>query len=153
MRMITRRVLLLAGIALAGAGLTAHQIQAQIGAAPIRIVFPFGAGGSGDALARIIGEHMREAINRPVIVENRTGAAGRLGVEAVTKSAPDGDTILITPIAPVAIYQHVYEPLYTFDGNFNVAPMLAESMPQISKDGLVYTIPCARASSSTTARR
>ena len=111
MRKITRRLLVLAGLALAGAGLAAPQVQSQIGAAPIRIVFPFGAGGSGDALARIIGEHMREAINRPVIVENRTGAAGRLGVEAVTKSAPDGDTILITPIAPVAIYQHVYEPL------------------------------------------
>jgi peptide/nickel transport system substrate-binding protein len=39
------------------------------------------------------------------------------------------------------IMQHVYEPLYTFDGNWNVAPMLAESMPSISKDGLVYTIP------------
>src|SRR5882724_8417456 len=39
------------------------------------------------------------------------------------------------------IMQHVYEPLYTFDANWNVAPMLAESMPAISKDGLVYTIP------------
>ena len=39
------------------------------------------------------------------------------------------------------IMQHVYEPLYTFDANWNVAPMLAESMPVISKDGLVYTIP------------
>ena len=39
------------------------------------------------------------------------------------------------------IMQHVYEPLYTFDGNWNVAPMLAETMPVISKDGLVYTIP------------
>jgi len=111
MRKLTRRLFVMTGIALSGAGLAAPQIQAQIGAAPVRIVFPFGAGGSGDALARIIGERMREAINRPVIVENKTGAAGRLGVEAVAKAAPDGDTILITPIAPVAIYQHVYEPL------------------------------------------
>jgi tripartite-type tricarboxylate transporter receptor subunit TctC len=111
MRKITRRMLVLAGLTLTGSSLAATQIHAQIGAAPVRIVFPFGAGGSGDALARIIGEHMREAINRPVIVENKTGAAGRLGVEAVAKAAPDGDTILITPIAPVAIYQHVYEPL------------------------------------------
>lgn len=111
MRTITRRMLLMAGLALAGAGLMAPQVYAQIGAAPIRIVFPFGAGGSGDALARIIGEQMREAIGRPVIVENKSGAAGRLGVEAVKNAAPDGDTILITPIAPVAIYQHVYEPL------------------------------------------
>jgi tripartite-type tricarboxylate transporter receptor subunit TctC len=104
-------MLLVAGLALASAGLAAPQAYAQIGAAPIRNVFPFGAGGSGDALARIIGEHMREAIGRPVIVENKTGAAGRLGVEAVKNATPDCDTILITPIAPVAIYQHVYEPL------------------------------------------
>src|SRR5205807_2771705 len=53
---------------------------------------------------------------------------------------------ILDPMASTAdlvstIMQHVYEPLYTFDGNWNVAPMLAESMPVISKDGLVYTIP------------
>ena len=57
-----------------------------------------------------------------------------------------GEPQTLDPMASTAdlvgtIMQHVYEPLYTFDGNWNVAPMLAESMPAISKDGLVYTIP------------
>jgi tripartite-type tricarboxylate transporter receptor subunit TctC len=78
---------------------------------PIRVIYPFAAGGSGDGLARLIGEKMRAALNRPVIVENRTGAAGRPGVMAVKNAAPDGSTLLITPIAPMAVYQHVYKNL------------------------------------------
>src|SRR5690242_13975045 len=57
-----------------------------------------------------------------------------------------GEPQTLDPMASTAdlvstIMQHIYEPLYTFDANWNVAPMLAESMPAISKDGLVYTIP------------
>ena len=77
----------------------------------IRIIYPFAAGGSGDGLARLIGDKMRAALNRPVIVENRTGGAGRPGVVAVKNAAPDGGTLLITPIAPMAVYQHVYKNL------------------------------------------
>jgi tripartite-type tricarboxylate transporter receptor subunit TctC len=78
---------------------------------PIRIIYPFAAGGSGDGLARLVADKMRAALNRPVIVENRTGAAGRPGVAAVKNAAPDGATLLITPIAPMAVYQHVYRKL------------------------------------------
>ena len=78
---------------------------------PVRIIFPFAAGGSGDGLSRLIGDKMRAALNRNVIVENRTGAAGRPGVVAVKNAAPDGNTLLITPIAPMAVYQHVYKKL------------------------------------------
>ncbi len=77
----------------------------------IRIIFPFAAGGSGDALARLLGERMRASLNRSVIVENRTGGAGRIGVAAVKNAAPDGSTLLFTPIAPVAVYQHSYKSL------------------------------------------
>lgn len=100
--------------------LSASVARAQITEQPVRIIFPFGAGGSGDALARLIAEKMRVGLNRPVIVESRSGAAGRIGVQAVKAAAPDGNTILITPIAPVAVYQHVYkslgyDPLTDFD--------------------------------------
>lgn len=78
---------------------------------PVRIIFPFAAGGSGDGLSRLIAEKMRATVNRNVIVENRTGAAGRPGVMAVRNAAPDGNTLLITPIAPMAVYQHVYKNL------------------------------------------
>jgi tripartite-type tricarboxylate transporter receptor subunit TctC len=78
--------------------------RAQLGEQPIRIVFPFAAGGSGDALARVLADAMRTELGRAVIVENRTGAAGRIGVQAVKAAAPDGSTLLLTPIAPVAVF-------------------------------------------------
>jgi tripartite-type tricarboxylate transporter receptor subunit TctC len=85
--------------------------HAQTREQPVRLVFPFAAGGSGDALARLLAEHMRAGLGVPVIVENKTGAAGRIGVQAVKSAPADGGTILLTPIAPVAVYQHVYDPL------------------------------------------
>jgi tripartite-type tricarboxylate transporter receptor subunit TctC len=96
--------------------------RAQVGEQPIRIVFPFAGGGSGDGLARLIADRMRQSLNRPVIVENRTGASGRLGVQAVKAAAPDGNTLLITPIAPLAIYQHVY-PSLDYDPIADFAPL------------------------------
>jgi tripartite-type tricarboxylate transporter receptor subunit TctC len=86
-------------------------VRAQLAEQPVRIVFPFAPGGSGDALARLMAERIRVALNRPVIVENRTGAAGRIGVQAVKAAPPDGNTLLLSPIAPMAVYQHVYKSL------------------------------------------
>jgi tripartite-type tricarboxylate transporter receptor subunit TctC len=85
--------------------------RAQIGGEPTRIIFPFAAGGSGDAMARLIAEHLRVALDQPVIIENRVGAQGRIGVQAVKAAAPDGKTILLTPVAPMSIYSHVYKSL------------------------------------------
>jgi tripartite-type tricarboxylate transporter receptor subunit TctC len=90
---------------------SASLLHAQLTEQPIRMVFPFAAGGSGDALARILAEHMRAGLNKPVVVENVTGAAGRLGTRQVAQAAPDGKTLLITPIAPVVVYPHVYKDL------------------------------------------
>ena len=112
MRLIERRTFLVRLLAtLPGAALLSEEARAQVGEHAVRIVFPFAAGGGGDALARLLAEHMRTGLDRPVIVENKTGAAGRIGVQAVKNAPPDGHTILLTPIAPVAIYQHVYDPL------------------------------------------
>ncbi len=95
---------------------------AQTAEQTVRIVFPFTAGGSGDALARLIAEHLRTALKQPVIVENRTGAQGRLGVQAVKAAAPDGNTILLTPVAPMSVYQHVYKAL-AYDPVADFAPV------------------------------
>ena len=84
--------------------------QAQV-EQPLKIVFPFAAGGSGDALSRLVADHLRAGLNRTVIVENVTGAAGRIGTRQVATAAPDGNTLLLTPIAPVAVYPHVYKNL------------------------------------------
>jgi len=78
---------------------------------PVRIVFPFAVGSSGDILARVIAETLGVGLNRAVIVENKTGAAGLIGIRAVKDAAADGTTLLIAPIAPMSVYQHVYKSL------------------------------------------
>jgi tripartite-type tricarboxylate transporter receptor subunit TctC len=105
MRRLVQVLMIAVAICLVAAPGTA---RAQTGEQPIRIVFPYAPGGSGDGTARLIAEQLRAALNRPVIVENRTGAAGRLGVQAVKAAAPDGTTLLVTPIAPMSVFQHVY---------------------------------------------
>src|SRR5438876_4727436 len=61
---------------------------------PIRIVVPFVAGGAVDMLARMLGAKLSDSLGQPVIVENRAGAGGNAGADAVAKSPPDGYTIL-----------------------------------------------------------
>ena len=61
-----------------------------------KLIFPFAAGGSGDMLCRLIAEHLRGGLDRTIIVENRTGADGLIGIKSVMNAAPDGTTILIT---------------------------------------------------------
>ena len=63
---------------------------------PVRILVPFVAGGAVDAMARIIGSKLSEQMGQPVVVENRAGAGGNLAPDALSKSAPDGYTILLT---------------------------------------------------------
>ncbi|MEQ1934127.1 MAG: tripartite tricarboxylate transporter substrate-binding protein, partial [Fimbriimonadaceae bacterium] len=62
----------------------------------IKAVVPFPAGGVADIAARLVSQKLSEAFGQPVVIENRAGASGTLGVDAVTKSPPDGYTILIT---------------------------------------------------------
>ena len=66
---------------------------------PVRIIFPYAAGSTGDATARLIARRLSDRFGQPFIVENRVGANGVIGVEAVARSAPDGYTLLwaVTP--------------------------------------------------------
>jgi len=63
---------------------------------PIRLIAPFPAGGLADVLARAVGDEMSKTLGQPVIVENRAGAGGNTGADAVAKSAPDGYTLLMS---------------------------------------------------------
>src|SRR5262245_46436962 len=74
----------------------------------LKIVFPFAAGGSGDAVARMLADHMQKSLGRAVIVENRPGAGGRIGLRAVKEAAPDGATLLFTGGGAITIQPHVY---------------------------------------------
>src|SRR5499427_7882528 len=78
---------------------------------PIRVIVPFPAGGAADALPRIIGERLAARWGQPVVVENRAGASGAIGAEAVWRAEPDGYTLLATPPAPLVINPSLYEKL------------------------------------------
>ena len=70
---------------------------------PIRIVVPFAAGGIADLYSRIIGARVQESWGQPVVIENRTGAGGNIGADAVAKSAPDGYTLVMSALGPHAV--------------------------------------------------
>src|SRR5262245_35077633 len=82
---------------------------------PIKIVVPFPAGGTTDIVARLVAQRMSDTLGQPVVVENRAGAGGTLGAEAVAKSPPDGYTLLMHNVTfPLAsmVAQVANRPLY-----------------------------------------
>ena len=108
--------------ALLAAALATPLLPPRAGAqttAPLRIVFPFAAGGGGDALARLLAEDLAARLGRPVLVENRSGAGGRLGAQAVRAAAPDGTTLLLAAAAQMVLQPHTdpgigYDPVADF---------------------------------------
>ncbi|MGH8724105.1 MAG: Bug family tripartite tricarboxylate transporter substrate binding protein [Burkholderiales bacterium] len=72
-------------------------------AKPVRIIVNFPAGGIADIYARVISVRVQEAWGQPVVIENRTGAGGNIGAEAVAKSAPDGYTLNMSAVGPHAV--------------------------------------------------
>jgi tripartite-type tricarboxylate transporter receptor subunit TctC len=80
-------------------------------AKPIRIVAAQSAGGVTDTLARTFAQKFNEAWKQPVVVENRAGAGGTIGTEAVVKAPPDGYTLLLSSAGPIVINQSLYPAL------------------------------------------
>jgi tripartite-type tricarboxylate transporter receptor subunit TctC len=78
---------------------------------PVKIIVPFPAGGTADVMPRIFAEWLSRKWGQPVIVENRTGAAGNIGAEAAFKSEPDGYTLLSAPPPPLVINHNLYPKL------------------------------------------
>ena len=70
---------------------------------PVKIIVPFGAGGSGDTLARVVAEHLSTTFKQQFVVENRTGAGGMIGAQAIASSPPDGTTIGITNLSTLSL--------------------------------------------------
>ena len=101
-----------AGLALAVMLAALPQADAQdYPSRPVKIVVPFPAGGTADVMPRVIGEWLSRKWGQPVVVENRTGAAGNIGAEAVAKAEPDGYTLLSAPPPPLVINQNLYPKL------------------------------------------
>jgi tripartite-type tricarboxylate transporter receptor subunit TctC len=77
----------------------------------IRIIVPFAAGGTADALARIVGDNLNQRWGSPVIVENKPGAQGNIGMAQVARSVPDGYTLALVPVGNAAVNPSLFKDL------------------------------------------
>ena len=92
-----------------GAAVAATVIPAFAQAAPVKILVGFPPGGSADTTARLIAEKMSAIMGNPVIVENRPGAGGRIAAQAVKDAAPDGNMLMIAPLAVMVVQPVVFK--------------------------------------------
>jgi tripartite-type tricarboxylate transporter receptor subunit TctC len=120
--MLTRRRFV-AGASLAAIASGAREAAAQ--AYPtqtVRMIAGFPAGGGIDLLARILAEPLK-ALGQPVVVENRTGAAGMIAAQAVAKAPPDGHMVLMATSGEIAIARHLYKEKMAYDPMKELAPV------------------------------
>lgn len=103
MAYLSRRSLLALGAASAGSVALPLWTQPVWPARSVKIVVPFAAGGNTDSIARLLAERFTQALGQPFVVENRVGAGGGLAIDFVSKSAPDGYTLLVGAMANLAI--------------------------------------------------
>ena len=89
---------------------------------PIRLIVPFPPGGPADALARIAGDEITRALGQPVVVENKPGAGGNIGMEQGAKAAPDGYTLTLAPTGNLTVAPHLYSKL-PYDPAKDYAPI------------------------------
>lgn len=102
------------GSVLAGAGANAQSYPDK----PIRLIVPFTPGGVTDNIGRVLAERMGRELGQSIIIDNRAGANGRIGTDAVAKAAPDGYTLLLGGIGALTIHPHMlkvpYDPVNDF---------------------------------------
>ena len=123
------RCLLGAAIALSALLVTAPRPHAQdYPTRPVKIIVPFPAGGTADAMPRLIGDWLSRKWGQPVVIENRTGAAGNIGAEAAFKAEPDGYTLLSAPPPPLVINHNLY-PKLGFDPTEFVPIIIISRVP------------------------
>ena len=89
---------------------------------PIKLIVPFAPGGTTDIIARVMSDHLTRELGQPVIVENRAGAAGAIGSDAVAKAAPDGYTIGMATVTTHAVNPAVFSKL-PYDVMRDLAPI------------------------------
>jgi tripartite-type tricarboxylate transporter receptor subunit TctC len=118
--MTSRRTTLAAGAGFLAAmtGIAPRALaQAQWPTRPVRIVVPYPAGGVNDAVARMLADQLRPALGQPVVIDNRAGAGGTIGMDTVAK-AEDGHTLAFAAISPLTLNPHVmkvpYDPMKDF---------------------------------------
>jgi tripartite-type tricarboxylate transporter receptor subunit TctC len=120
---------------------------------PVKIIVPFGAGGSGDTLARVVADHLSAVFKQQFVVENRTGAGGMIGTQAIVAAASDGYTIGITNLSTLALVPVInpaatYHPVNDFTHIAYVAgaPVALAATPSANIKTLKEFISTAKAS-------
>ena len=116
-----RRTLLAAALVATASVLPAAHAQSWP-SKPVKVIVNFPPGGAADQLARIVGQPLSEALGQPVVVENRGGAGGNIGGDAVAKAPADGYTLLMSSGGMVSINPHLY-PKMPFDPAKDLRPM------------------------------
>ena len=110
---------------------TAHaqsDAEKQLASAPFRIVAPFPPGGPVDTLARLLAAGLQDKYKVAAVVDNKTGANGNLGIDAVKQAAPDGHTLLVVPAGNLTINPTLMPKLgYTVDAHFSPITSLAKA--------------------------
>lgn len=96
---------------------------------PIRIIVPYTAGGASDITARLVAERLRQAVGQPGIVENRPGASGIIGTDAVAKAPPDGHTLAL--VASSHVVNRALFPSLPFDPLTDFAPVVLTAHVQL----------------------
>lgn len=96
-------------------------------ARPVKLVTNFAPGSAPDVLARAVGRFLAEELRQPVVVDNRVGAAGNVGVEYVVRSAPDGYTLLYSPGSTITMNPHLYQ----FDMQKELVPVAAVNLSAV----------------------
>lgn len=109
---LRRRSALKLGLAV-GLGAAIHMArgQATFPNRPLKLVVPFPAGNTADIVARLLAEQLGPRLGQPVVVDNRPGAAGSIGVDAVAKAPADGHTLLVTTSSPLVLNPLLYKKL------------------------------------------
>jgi tripartite-type tricarboxylate transporter receptor subunit TctC len=105
--------------------------QAAWPSRPVRLIVPFAAGGSTDVTARLLAPKMQEVLGQPVVIENRGGAGGTIGSDAVAKAAPDGSVFVMGTISTHVLAVGLYQDRLPYDPVKDFAPVAASVLVPI----------------------
>ena len=108
---------------LASAALVPHAWAQAWPAKPVRVVVAFTAGGTTDILARSVGQQLSEKLKQSFIIDNKPGAGGNLGTEMVVRAAPDGYTLIVNSVGPIAVNPTLF-PKLTYNPLTDLVPIV-----------------------------
>ncbi|HVZ45201.1 MAG TPA: tripartite tricarboxylate transporter substrate binding protein [Ramlibacter sp.] len=138
-----RQLASLAALAFAAIAALPFSAIAQTDARPLKIIVPYPAGGQTDAMARILADSMRKTLHRPVVVDNKPGAGGLIGLHALQAAPADGDTVLMRDLA--LVIAPMLQKTATYNPNTDIVPVAtvgrSDLFLMVPKDVPAKTVP------------